>query len=217
MNAKMKTTKNTRTAGISSRQSRREREEPSGPAAVVQIRIELRRISPRIWRRVLVPADCTLGRLHAVIQAAMGWSDDHLHEFVVDGTTYGSSNPDSPDEDDGGLDEEGVTLAGLGLRTGRRLYYDYDFGDSWEHLITVQRLIVPAPNGWKGVPRCIAGARACPPEDCGGFLGYSHALEILAAPERELDVDDHAFKEWLGTSDPERFDLERVNRRLASV
>jgi hypothetical protein len=183
----------------------------------VQIRIELRRISPRIWRRVLVPADCTLGRLHAVIQAAMGWSDDHLHEFVVDGTTYGGSNPDFPDENDGGLDEESVTLAGLGLRTGRRLYYEYDFGDSWEHVITVQRLIAPAPKGWKGVPRCIAGARACPPEDCGGFMGYSHVLEILATSDRELDEDDRTFKEWLGTFDPERFDLESVNRRLASV
>ena len=101
-------------------------------AQVYQIRVSLNRISPPIWRRILVPGDATLGELHAILQAAMGWDNYHLHEYTIEGTRYGNPHIDQYDALRT-LDEDSHSLSEVLRRKGQRFRYEYDFGDSWEH------------------------------------------------------------------------------------
>lgn len=177
-----------------------ERPSPRGrDDKAVELTITLRDIEPPVWRRVVVPASLTLGGLHTVIQTAMGWSDSHLHMFVIDRVRYG-------DIDDPGGDEQTHTVADVRVK---KFVYEYDFGDSWAHDIRVgQRL---ASVG-AGTPHCAGGARACPPEDCGGAWGYEHLLEVLADPS---DEEHDEMLEWVGGEfDPEAFDVAATNELL---
>lgn len=179
---------------------------PSG--AAYQLKIALRDVRPRVWRRVVVPADVTLDVLHEVVQVAMGWNDAHLHVWEIAGERYGASDPDWDV-----LAEGDVAIADL-CAEGETLDYTYDLGDNWEHAITVERLLLPAEAG--EVPRCEAGARACPPEDIGGAPGYAELLGALAKP---ADASEWACElaEMYDGFDPERFDVELVTRRLRAV
>jgi len=205
--------------------------------SIYQVRITLNDSKPPIWRRVAAPSDITLGELHEVIQIAMGWTDSHLHQFVE------YRNPNRPtckeiqtlprkalDEltrtpryfvtkvtpwgaptEMEGEDEDAVTLAEVCPKVKSKLIYEYDFGDSWEHTIEVQKIVEPEP-GTK-YPVCLAGKKACPPEDCGGVWGYYRLLETIANPKHE---DHEDMLEWLGGEfDPDAFDLEEVNAILA--
>jgi hypothetical protein len=180
---------------------------------VYQLRITLRDISPPIWRRVQV-TDCTLGNLHEVIQTVMGWKDCHLHQFIINGEYYG---PLDPDDDYLGMeikDEEGVLLSQI-IRGDRkvRFRYEYDFGDEWLHEIVFERVVGREPR--VKCPRCVDGARACPPEDVGGPLRYGNFLEAIADPSHE---NHEWMKEWFGGKfDPKRFDGEKVNRELRRI
>jgi hypothetical protein len=180
---------------------------------VYQLKIRLKDISPPIWRRAQVP-DCTLGDLHEVIQIVMGWKDCHLHQFIINGEYYGPLDPDDNDLDMETEDEEGVLLSQIikGDRTVR-FRYEYDFGDGWLHEIVFERIVGREP-GVK-YPRCVDGARACPPEDVGGPLGYGNFLEAIADPEHERH---EIMREWFDDKfDPERFNLEKVNRELRKI
>jgi len=160
-----------------------------------------------VWRRLEVPADLTLAQLHWILQDTMGWTDSHMHQFVVGRQRYGRPVRDVGDDDT--IGENGVRLADV-ARAKAKFVYEYDFGDSWEHEILVERVGPPEPGAT--YPRCTGGARACPPEDCGGFMGYAGFLEAIANP-RHRDHED--MVEWIGGSfDPEAFDLEAVNRSL---
>jgi hypothetical protein len=123
--------------------ARTRRKSPT-PAPVLQLRIELDDIEPLVWRRVPLPANITLRRLHRVIQAAMGWTNSHLHEFVIDGQHYGV-----PVLDDDMLTyrviAETRTRLLNALNGRRRFDYLYDFGDSWEHLIRVEKTLASIP------------------------------------------------------------------------
>jgi hypothetical protein len=154
---------------------------------VAQLRIELRHIDPPIWRRVLVPAGLRLDRLHVVIQEAMGWTNSHLHMFTMGENRYGVPDPDFPLRD-----ERRHTLRGLAVSEGASFDYEYDFGDGWDHQVVLERVLPAEPDG--RYPTCVAGARACPPEDCGGPWAYARI------DRRDLD--------------PERFEVDEVNRRL---
>ncbi len=161
---------------------------------------------------MLAPGDFTLGELHHVIQAAMGWEDCHLHEFEVGLVRYG---PEEEDDDIFGLDvedEDRVTLGVVAPKVGAKLRYVYDFGDGWRHTITVQK-IEPAEPG-QSYPLAVAGKRATPPEDSGGPYFYEQLLEALRDPAHP-DPEDTA--EWAGSFDPEHFDLEGVNARLSRL
>ena len=179
------------------------------PAWAWQLRIEIRDIRPPVWRRVLVSDRITLQDLHDVIQDAFGWQDYHLHEFAIEGVRYGE--PDLEDfADFAPQDERDRKLRQLALREGDRFTYTYDFGDGWEHVLRIEK-IVAAERGMK-LPRCTGGKRACPPEDVGGVGGYAGFLEALADPHHP---EHREYKEWSGGGfDPEAFDLEAVNRRL---
>lgn len=174
-----------------------------------QLKITLRHIRPPVWRRLVVPADIKLPKLHEVLQAAMGWTNSHLHAFRVNGVTYGEPDPDF---DAGMKSERGVRLDSV-AGEGGSLIYDYDFGDGWEHDIKVEAAI-PAETD---TPRylCTAGERTCPPEDCGGPPGYMELLEAL----RDRKHPQHAdMLEWMGGEfDPEAFDLDAVNSALRGI
>lgn len=179
--------------------------------SVLCLRVELEEIHPTIWRRILVPATYTFWDLHVAIQDAMGWFDSHLHEFRVPAEPAGTLHLGIPLDEFDDLERE--VLAGWEhavadhlARTGQVLRYDYDFGDGWSHSVALEE-IVPRETGGR-YPRCIAGARACPPEDCGGPFGYFnllHALAHASHPDRE-DLIEWLPRGW----DPERFDPKRV-------
>lgn len=176
---------------------------------VYQIKITLRHSRPPIWRRIQVAGDTKLGKLHRIIQATMGWTNSHMHQFFIDDDTYGVSDSDFPNET---KSERNARLDRVATE-GDTLMYEYDFGDSWEHDLHIEK-VLPAAAGTR-YPVCLAGQRACPPEDCGGIPGYERLLEILRDPEDEEYAE---MIEWLGDPfDPEGFDLNTVNRVLKSM
>lgn len=178
----------------------------SPEAPVYQLKVTLAGVRPPVWRRLLVSGETTLAELHWIIQAAMGWTDSHLHMFEAEDGQY--SNPGWGLEDV--KDEGKARLWKVAPQPKSRLYYEYDFGDSWEHQLLVEKVTVPEPGA--SYPRCVAGKRACPPEDCGGVWGYANFLEAVRDPEHP---EHEETLEWAGGEfDPEAFDLEEVNREL---
>ena len=180
-------------------------------AHIYQLKVSLKGAKPPIWRRVLVPSDMDLGRLHRVIQAAMGWMDCHLHQFIAGHTAFGVADDNAPEWDMEIEDERKWRLEQLLPREKDKLRYEYDFGDGWDHVVTLEKVLPGDPE--QALPRCVAGRRACPPEDCGGIWGSANLLEILADPKHE---EHDEMLEWLGGEhDPAWFDLEETNRMLA--
>jgi len=177
---------------------------------VYQLKITLRGSKPPIWRRVIVPATFNLYQLHQVIQYAMGWEDSHLHQFIIDGESYGTP---SPDDWEPVTDERRHTLNRIAPHEKMKFVYEYDFGDSWEHTILVEK-ILPAEAG-KQYPVCLKGKRACPPEDVGGIWGYEDFLEALRDPGHE---EHETYLDWIdGEFDAEEFNLDAVNSALQRV
>ena len=174
---------------------------------IVSLKVTLRGTKPPIWRRLLVKADMSLADLHMTIQASMGSRGGHLHVFEIDGEFYG----DRTAVDDV-ADERRLTVGGVRRSGVARFGYTYDFGDNWDHTVTIEKSLPAAPG--TDYPRCIAGKRACPPEDCGGPWAYQELLDILADPahpERAERLD------WLDEDlDPEEWSAEDVNARLAA-
>jgi hypothetical protein len=174
-------------------------------ASTYQLKITLRDTRPAIWRRVLVPGNLNLERLHRVIQDAMGWYDRHLHAFDVGGVEFGP-----PDTDGWGREiksEKQHTLERL-VGEGDKFDYVYDFGDDWRHQILVEMVTTEST-----APRCVGGARACPPEDCGGIWGYS---DVVAAFLDEKHPRHAEIAEWVPVDwSPERFDLELADKLVA--
>jgi hypothetical protein len=187
---------------------------PRKPPAVgvprYQLKITLAGSKRPIWRRVIVRADIPLGRLHHVIQIAMGWTDSHMHQFIAGGQYYGQPGLDSAGSNWGTLDERRCALNSVAPGPKASIVYEYDLGDSWGHAIVVEKELPPDPS-FKH-PLCTAGARACPPEDCGGIPGYEHLLEALADKKHPEHAD---LTDWLGEPwDAMLFELDSVNARL---
>jgi len=187
-----------------------------GAAPIYHLKVVLLGTKPPIWRRLQVPGDATLGWLHAVIQVAMGWTNSHLHHFLTRDARY-SDPRGSEDMGFGGepdRNEAGATLMQVVPGKGARLRYEYDFGDSWEHEITVAK-ILPPDAAAPAAALCLDGARACPPEDCGGVWGYADLLEKLGNPKHP---EHQSMQEWLGGSfDAEVFDVTKVNHWLRKL
>jgi len=177
-------------------------------AEIYQLKITLRAIEPRIWRRVQVPGDMTLPRLHRVFQVVMGWTDSHLHEFTIGGQRFGQPSPESPGYYV--IPERSVRLDHVIYPSNTRFEYLYDFGDGWQHEIQVEKILAAEPG--VRYPRCLTGARGCPPEDCGSYRGHVELLEAIRDPRHERHEE---LLEWVGGSfDPEAFYVDAVNRRL---
>jgi hypothetical protein len=187
---------------------------------IYQLKVVLLGISPMIWRRLLIRSDHTIADLHHILQIAMGWTDTHLHQFRIHGKKYGIARL-------GGISFRDnlhqVRLADLGLRLGECFFYDYDFGDHWQHQLRVEAILTPEPN--RGYPICVAGKRACPPEDCGGtwaFMALRQQYSRVHVAQRLVEIsesgeDDESVEElydlryWLTV---ERVDHTTINRRL---
>ena len=159
-----------------------------------------------VWRRVLVPSDLGLDRLHLVLNEAMGWTNSHLHQFLFGKRTF--ADPDFDEEGDF-EDERGVSLDGL-VGVGDRFTYEYDFGDDWMHEVKVEKKV---PFDERFVyPVVIGGARACPPEDCGGVSGYDRYVEFLRTGKDPFGDDPADLREWLGRWKPDTFPLAKVKK-----
>jgi hypothetical protein len=173
---------------------------------VYQIKVTLEGSKPTIWRRLLVPANLTLGDLHYIIQIAIGWTDSHLHQFHIGGKYYGVPHPDMEV-----ANEERVKLAQIITGEKFKFRYEYDFGDSWMHAILVEK-VLPAEPG-QPYPICVKGKMHGPPEDCGGVWGYADFVDAMADPKHP---EHKNMREWYGEDfDPEAFDIDEVNRMLA--
>jgi Plasmid pRiA4b ORF-3-like protein len=190
---------------------------PSAPeipgllANVARLKITLDRVKPQVLRRVEVPLDLRLDRLHLVIQAAMGWENCHLYEFQAGNQRWGI-----PDKElgwglgDGPHNAKRATLAELlGPARGKFKYW-YDFGDDWFHTITLENLVPAEPAAV--YPRLIAAKRRCPPEDVGGPWGYADYLEAIADPTHERHDE---LIDWRGPGfDPNDPDEAGIRKRL---
>lgn len=186
---------------------------------ILQLKISLRGTKPPIWRRVLVEKTITFEALHEIIQAVMGWTNSHLHEFTVQGLRIGQ--PLDEFDRAGGpaefgeelIDEATVTLERVLTNSNQKFDYTYDFGDSWEHIVVVEKRL-PADAALT-YPVCTGGKLNCPPEDSGGLPGFYEMLRILndkRHPEREEMLD------WLGGPyDAQAFDQPEVNQQLIAL
>ncbi len=177
---------------------------------VYQFKITLKGIRPLIWRRIQVPETYSFWDLHIAIQDAMGWLDYHLHQFeMVDASTGMEVIIGIPDKESGLeiLPEMKQKIAEFFSMENRSADYVYDFGDYWEHKILLEKILPRDKN--IDYPICVAGKRACPPEDCGGIGGYEDLLEIISDPDHE---EYEEMKEWLGGEiDTEHFDAKEVS------
>jgi len=186
-------------------------------APCFQVRITLHDIQPAIWRRILVSSETKLSQFHDIIQTAMGWQNSHAHMFKVGIVRFTTPFQAEDLVELTAIDARQVKLHHL--VAPYRPYsgdfhfaceYDYDFGDRWSHDVVFEDVLDADPN--RKVPVCIAGERACPPEDVGGAYGYESFLEALKNP----DHPEHAYQlGWIGHDfDPEKFDVEVVNAGL---
>ena len=179
---------------------------------VAQLRIQLEEVKPTVWRRLLVPGGARLSRIHDMFQAAMGWTNSHLHSFTIGEKLYGTQI-DADEWPDPPLDETGSTLF-VALAGGvRRFHYEYDFGDSWGHEVVVEETTF-SPLVLKHAV-CLDGQNACPPEDVGGVGGYERFLEAIADP---IDEEHDDYLVWVGHKfDPAAFSLAATNAALQRV
>lgn len=182
-------------------------------ATVHQFKITLDHVKPAVWRRIQLPSDATFWDLHCAINDAMGWEDMHLHAFQI-GDKRNSIDIGIPMEDDmpwndtATLADWDVPIANHLDKPGAHCTYLYDFGDDWSHKVVLEAI---APREAKAkCPRCLAGARACPPEDCGGVHGYARLCDALKNPSK-TDEETEELLDWLGDDfDPEAFDAGKV-------
>jgi len=179
---------------------------------VYQFKVTLQGMRPPIWRRFQVYNDITFYEFHRILQEVMGWYNAHLHAFDLGG--WQITDPETLAE--GWYDGEDECKARLNKhikQEKQKFRYEYDFGDSWDHDVLLEKILPVEAN--IHYPRCLKGKRACPPEDCGGVWGYANLLKIMADetnPERE------EFLDWLdGEIDPEEFDLKEINAQLARM
>lgn len=195
------------------------------PAAkpILQLKIMLKGAKPPIWRRVLVPAGTPLSQLHQVIQALFGWLDYHLHHFQTGGfggPTYAPVDPDGEDDFYGepSLDESKVTVGELLAAVGSKMTYTYDFGDDWEHAVTLEKVLTDDDGGGQ-LPRCTAGRGAAPAEDSGGTWGWANIVQAVNDPDHE---EHEEYRQRLGlqpgeTLDPKACDVDQANEELADL
>jgi Plasmid pRiA4b ORF-3-like protein len=184
----------------------RERKAGDTGEAVWQLKVTLLDSQPPIWRRFHVESGVTLERLHHILQVVMGWTDSHMHGFRQQGAgPSGRRRRLLPIES---ADEKATRVADVLRRPKDKLFYEYDFGDSWEHEVVLERIVPRTPG--ERYPMVVAGRGACPPEDVGGLSGYYHFLEAV----KDARHPDHEeMMEWAGGRfDAAAFDVQAANR-----
>ena len=182
---------------------------------IYQIKITLLDSSPPIWRRVLIAGNTELSDVHHIIQAVMPWDDYHLHQFISHPTSDMRTfyAPDGDFMLDETIAYEAVVLSDLLQKPKQKIHYEYDFGDSWQHEILLEKIFQPESK--QRLPFCLTGKRACPPEDCGGIYGYYGWIDIFNNPTA---ADHSEAVAWLGEDfNPEAFSVEETNQSLAML
>jgi hypothetical protein len=183
---------------------------------IYQFYIELLGSDPLVWRRIVVPADSTFYQLHKAIQGAFGWENSHLFQFSESGFSdtvcYGFAGEDI-DPDRVTIDAKKTPLSKILKKEGQTYCYIYDFGDEWEHRLSLEKIEAKDMI----VPWCLGGSGACPPEDVGGMGGYQEMLEVLKKPRHP---ERASYIQWLGLAPGEKWDakfcsVREVNKRLA--
>ena len=178
---------------------------------IATVHISLRHTNPEIWRLVEVPTSATLKVLHDIIQAVMGWFDYHLWEFTIGTQRYGLPM-DEDWEGEPHIDASKVRLRDV-LKSERTLIdYTYDFGDCWEHRLTVTDVRTGQPDG--SYPRYVAGEWNAPPEDCGGIPGFYEMLAAIANPSHPIHAE---VIEWVDDYDPNVVDELPITYALARI
>jgi hypothetical protein len=189
---------------------------PKANAPIYQLKVVLLDSQPSVWRRLQVPGDARLDWLHAVLQVAIGWTNSHLHQFRVGEKRYSDTRHEFAEfeGDPKVFEARKFTLRQIALRAQDAFGYEYDFGDSWEHELTLEKILPPNAAA-ATTALCLDGARACPPEDCGGVGGYDDLLKIL---KNRKHPEHETMKEWLGRAfDAEAFDVGRTNLWLRKL
>lgn len=185
-----------------------------GPPAdwVHQFLVVLQNADPLVWRRIQVPESYSFWDLHVAIQDAMGWLDCHLHEFrvVLDSKTGRLARFGIPIDDSFGQPpvqpDWTVKISNVLSRGDFPIVYVYDFGDDWRHIVMYEGGIQLDRRA--KYPRCISGARKCPPEDCGGVHGYAEFLEAIRDPRHERHSE---LIEWIAVPfDPDDFNAATI-------
>ena len=180
-----------------------------------QFYIELQDSDPLVWRRIIVPADYTLYKLHMAIQGSFGWENSHLFQFSLtrfdDKICYGIAGYDE-DDSQITIDAEKTKMQKIFKKPGQAYLYIYDFGDSWEHKIVLEQILDKEFE----CPWCLEGEGACPPEDVGGLGGYETMVEALNTPGQ---TEKASYIEWLGLKKGEKWkagfcSVREVNKRL---
>jgi hypothetical protein len=167
------------------------------------LKVTLRGVKPAVWRHIVLPAAIPMSELHPIFQVAFGWKNVHQHMFVVGKQIF--AVPDA-DDDVPVVDSRKTLLADV-LKPGKSMVYTYDFGDLWEHDVTVEKRVEPMEIPY---PLCVGGENAAPPEDCGGSKGYADLLKVLKQPRHKAFTAANA---WVGGFwDPKGFDANLVNR-----
>jgi Plasmid pRiA4b ORF-3-like protein len=181
------------------------------PAPIYQLKISLAFSSPLIWRRLLIPGETSLARLHNIFQQCMGWDDIHSHRFLVGKVFYAPSEDGEIWERTGERDESAYRLVELESDMKWCFTYIYDFSDGWEHDIELEEIIPRSRD--LNLPTLLAGDRACPPENVGGIPGYEEFLTIINDPRHK---HHQKMAKWYGTDrfDPDFFDAAEINRTL---
>ena len=189
----------------------------------LQLRVSLLGIRPPIWRRVLVPSNGTAEYLHHVIQIAMGWQDGHMHHFflgkrpdwiMVEHPDVMNDSMFPASEEPNTVDSTQITIGELFSRGDGRVMYEYDFGDGWRHDVKLEKELPVDPA--QTLAWCLDGARACPPEDCGGVYGYSEIVQMVQDPKFKPEGRSREeLLDWLGEEyDPELFEVNEVNKEF---
>ena len=177
--------------------------------SLYELKITLLEIGPPIWRRLQVPSTIPLSCLHDALQAVLGWTDSHLHQFEKDGRYWGVPDDDEFEGDIEVIDESKVPVSRVLKVQGDTMIYVYDFGDDWLHHVVLEKIL---PSDAPTKPVCLAGQRRCPPEDVGGPSGYQEFLEVIFEPGHE---EFGHFRGWAGGRfHAEEFDLKAVNTIL---
>jgi len=176
---------------------------------IYQCKISLKGLIPPIWRKVQVAGDIPLDKFHRVLQTVMGWGNYHSYRFIIEGITYGPSAEADPTLSDAAE----VSLSQVSQTEGSKFIYIYDLADDWQHVVKIERILPPQPG--VQYPICLAGQRACPPEECGGIWEYTNLLEIFKNPRHPEHRE--MIEQFGGDFDPEAFDLGRVNRALQPI
>jgi hypothetical protein len=183
---------------------------PVRPSLVHQFLIVLSNTEPLVWRRIQVPEDYSFWDLHVAIQDAMGWLDYHLHEFTVADVEKGRvirlGIPDEDFPDERPCIPDWEVLVSDYFRDGSPALYRYDFGDGWHHAVIDEGIADAEPA--LGYPRCLGGANARPPEDCGGTTGFEQFKRAISDPDHP---EHEEYLVWVGGHyDPEAFDPSAV-------